>query len=276
MSGASAGQRADASPRYAAAMTAGRAARRRPAVPRGERHGNHQGARGQVLAGGEHRAHQGVRPHHHVGGPRDQRKQQKPGLHLIGEVPELPDLAPVQHATCRAREHGAVTELGAHLGRPAAQPPEWAVLGVAQRRHRAGQTPPGLLAVAEDGQLLGDLQDRQRCPLVVLEHQAAVAGALAGTTSAGTSSVTGTGQGVPSARVPRSATAARSSAVRKPRSGANAPEVSSSSSASCASPGVHACAVRQFTGKSRQRFFRAHVCLTPARSSRNVRRSAGH
>ena len=47
---------------------------------------------------------------------------------------------------------------------------------------------------------------------------------------AGTSSVTGTGQGVPSSSMPRSATEAASAASMKPRSGANTPEVSSSRS----------------------------------------------
>ena len=57
---------------------------------------------------------------------------------------------------------------------------------------------------------------------------------------AGTVSVTGIGQGVPSASSPLDATADRSAVARYPVSGANAPEVSSSSSPSCASSGVQA------------------------------------
>src|SRR6266851_4235874 len=58
--------------------------------------------------------------------------------------------------------------------------------------------------------------------------------------AAGTSRVTVTGHGVPSARLPRSATAATSAARMKPASGANAPDSSISRSASCSSSGVHA------------------------------------
>jgi len=51
---------------------------------------------------------------------------------------------------------------------------------------------------------------------------------ITSTASAATSNVTGTGQGVPSISRPRSATEAASAAPMNPRSGANAPEVSSS------------------------------------------------
>ena len=57
--------------------------------------------------------------------------------------------------------------------------------------------------------------------------------APASTASAGTSSVTGIGHGVPSASVAEAATEATSALVMKPRSGANAPDRISSRSPSC-------------------------------------------
>ena len=89
---------------------------------------------------------------------------------------KLPDLPPVQGTACRAGEHGAVAEFGANLGGPAAQPAERSVLGVAQSRDGAAQAPSGLFPLAVYGQLLADLEDRERRPLVVAEHQVALAG----------------------------------------------------------------------------------------------------
>ena len=75
--------------------------------------------------------------------------------------------------------------------------------------------------------------------------------ASAGTAVAATSRVTGTGQGVPSASVPRTATVAVSASSMKPRSGANAPDVISSRSPSWASSSGQDGQPDSSAGKSR-------------------------
>jgi hypothetical protein len=134
----------------------------RAAVPAGERHRHDQGAGRQVLAGGQDRADQRLGPDHDLGRAGDQREQEQPGLHLVGQVAKLADLAPVQRAAGDAREHRPVGKLRPDLGWAAAEAPERPVLGVTQGRHRAGQADSAREPVGpvRGGPPFGDLQHR--------------------------------------------------------------------------------------------------------------------
>ena len=227
----------------------------RPRRPRrgAERNRDHHGAGGQVPGGRAHRPHQGVGPHHQVGRAGHQREQQQPGLQLASGMPELADLAAVQRAPGGVAEHRAAAEFRAHVGWMAPQVPERAVLRLTAAGHRAAQpdqaslrcVPPGafrrLLAAWPHREPLGDVQDGEWRALRVFEQDLA---RVRRDRSAGTSSVTAAGQGVPSASVPRSATEATSAPDMKPVSGANAPVRSSSRSPSWPSSRVRTAGSR--------------------------------
>ncbi len=114
--------------------------------PAGQRHRYDQRARRQVLAGREHRPDQGLGPHHDVGPPDDQGQQEQPRVQLAGVMAQLSELALVQRPPGGVGEHGLAGELTANLLRAPPQLPEGPVLGLAQRRDRAGQPDQGRLA----------------------------------------------------------------------------------------------------------------------------------
>ena len=174
----------------------------------------------------------------------DQRHHEEPRVQLVGVVPQLADMALVQRAPGRVGEQVTAGELIAYL------PGRRRSWRRARPRVRAAPPPDRPGAPGQRG-TRGRRRRRTAVPRTVRRSRARASGEpswscrtrwsrSAGTALAGTSSVTTTGQGVPSASMPRSVTAATSAAPMKPRSGANTPEVSSSRSPSCASSRVSA------------------------------------
>ena len=129
-----------------------------------------------MLPGRQDRADQCLRPGHDLGGPADQGQHQQTRVQLSRIVAKLTDVTLVERPPGRVSEHVTPGQLAAgqfrtHVLRAPPQLTERTVLGLAQRRDRAGEPDQARIACPRRDQPFGDREHGQRGTLLVLQHQ---------------------------------------------------------------------------------------------------------